>query len=300
MDSKKGPYPKEVWTKLLPDVVAILKKGPKQRGALIEEAKGKGYRDKTVDRMLKSLKDAALIEKREDGRYEWIKEYQEYKTMDEYQAKLQHAKDLLGSGIDSMRIDNHKLTIVSPIYGKDSMYFLQHLNTGYQDVYKLYNDWTEDKSEVNKVKEAFYEEIEKIFSQKGFEIKEHPKDLKEGERHVSSGVFHSIKLYCKFKVEGKLKERAELRLRDEWVFDPAINERIAINKNIIEDLEELIGICIHSERVENLYKTLKNIEDKEIEDRSNFIKKIIKIIDEVRLGKPLEGSCEACTFMIRK
>lgn len=292
-----------MWIELFKDVVAILKKGPKKRWEVIEEVK-KGHKEsnKTVDRILKALKDAKLIKESEDGRYEWIKEYQEFETMDERQAKRKHSEELIKTITKEELVDaDYFFLSESNFNSKSFPYFLQHIETGYPDIFKLFNEYKVFKSQKEKAKGAFNKEIEGIISEKGFEFKE--SDLKEEGREVLRSVtFDVIDQYCSLDAEGKLKERIKLTLGHEGtkgVFDPIITcSYIARNENLKEEIEKVIETCIHTESVKTLYSELATVEKKEIDSFFKFESKIGRIIREIKLRKPLEGSCDACKFTI--
>jgi hypothetical protein len=289
----------------LPQILKLLHEGLlpaaiERRG---DEKKGEGIPHSTLHEILGILeKEKVIYKDHPSGKwyYTWkkekedlIREYQNYENMDEYLAKLQHSKELLGPAIDKARGD-HNLAVASLIYGEYMEYFLQHLEEGYHDVFELFNQWKRDEAEMKKAEDDFEREIKRIAPEKGLEIKESFRDLTLGGKQASPAIFNVIKRYWKLKVEGKHNEPIQLNLGFEGVSDPLTNEWIAVNRDIKEDLEGLIKDCIHAENMESLYEALKSIEDKENEDYSRLSGEIIKIIGEVKLGSPLKGSCGVC------
>lgn len=307
MSRKKKNIRIRGWRKQLKFIFEKLTEGLRPADYREEKGEDEVIPHGTLNNMLKFLKDSGIaFEDENDGKwyYTWKKEkeeligeYERYKNWDEYRAKLEHSKILLGSAVDKARV-NQKLAVASIICGEYLEYFLQHLEEGYPDVFELFNQWKRDEAGKKRVKDDFEREVKRIASEKGIEIMESSGELIIGKKQAPSAIFNSIKRYWKLAVEEKLEEKVKLELREGDVFDPLTNECIAVNKDIKEDLEGLIKDCIHAKNMESLYKTLKSIEDKENEDYSRLSGKIIKIIGEVKLGNPLKGSCGACKFLI--
>ena len=274
-------------------IVAILKKGPKKREAIIAEVKKLGFHGsyKTIDRRLKALREAELLKGSDDGTYEWIKEYQEFNS-GEYEKKLEHSKELMG-----ILTKNGNFIDTESIRSSDYFdNFRQHLETGYQDVFTLYREWEKLEEEKKRRNEAFNEEIKRIAWEKGFEIKKN-RDLVIGEKQVTTVIFDSIKRRCELAAEKRLIEPIEITSAPFWLEDP-IAGHIAINVHLKEELEALIESCVQDETVKCLYNELADVEKRESDVYSKLNKEIGTIFKNVKLRLPLKGSCSACQYTI--
>lgn len=299
------------WKNRLKFVFERLNKGLRPADFRREEERDEVIPHATLQEYLDFLHDSGIAypdEKNGIWYYTWKKEkeelmrqYDEYANVDEFQAKLNHSEKLIVmlkeksyEGVESLRLSEggHIMSLIR--HSKSFDKFLQHLQTGYPDVFNLYQKW--DKLEVKKsdINEVFTKEIKKIVLEKGFEIKSYS-DLKKDKRQVSSIIFASIRRYCERADEPMLKEGAKLSLRDDMVFDPIMNEFIAKNVHIKEEIESLIGTFMQAKTIRDCYTELSRIEKQESDSYSDINKEIGDIIDSVELGWPLKGVCNACS-----
>lgn len=109
---------------------------------------------KTLYRCLSCLEGMGLIHKRdEDGRYEVVREWQEFKNESEYRVKLEHSRMLLGRIIDYVKGEESLLAPSMSDYVNE--YLLQHIKSGYPDIYEQYCDWMEKNDEKHR-DEAYF------------------------------------------------------------------------------------------------------------------------------------------------
>ncbi len=294
-----------VWQRLLKVVVDALKRGPKKREAIIEEAEAGGFKKsyKTVDRVLRALKDAKLIDESEDGIYKLIKDYQEFRS-DEYQIRLEHSKQLkeqFKKSLKSQETFDMKLHSLNAIQKSEYFEnFLQHLEDGYNDTFNLFKKWEEIKAEKDKKNEKFTNEIKKIASKEGFIIHESLSDSDNTSRVISVHIFNSIKRYSKFAGKRKPKIGVDLEINEEGVYDPLTMFSLAKNTGLKEELEKFIDVCISSDSLKRLYSELEPTEAQEEEIGINLGQEISIIFKAVDLNYPLKGSCNACKYKILK
>ena len=279
----KEPYPKERWTKLLKDVVEILE-APKGRKEVLEEAKKRGYMgEKTVDRMLKALKEANLIKERKDGRYEWVGIYERFADGEGYRQRLKHSQSIIAVIKTNLRRE-------AILYGKDFSYFEKHLNHGYPEDYELYEKWKSVYFAREKTEKGFRDELETLIQKKGFEIKAYHSIT--GEREVTTKIFDIIEEGLRLNREG-IKNYFDLEVTEEGIIkDGTVFCR---NKDVLEEIQKLFRNCVQSESIKNLYMQLLNIKDEELRIFSELIGRInylaMSVLED---GYPLKGHCERC------
>jgi len=101
----------------------------------------------TFYELIDLLEEVGLIYK-EDGKYywRWKKEYQEFKTLEEYKVRLEHSKELF----KECYIPPFSSELIPPRFEDENL--LQHLKTGYPDIYE----------ERNKCYSSYCEKVESI------------------------------------------------------------------------------------------------------------------------------------------
>ena len=133
------------------EIASKLKEKPLSRSELAREL-GISERNSTLDRAIELLQRLGFVRKREDGKYEWVEGWQIFLDEEGYKIKLEHSKELLRCFIEQSDL--------LPPSESDlrNEHLLQHLKSGYPDIYYIYEKWIEGKVEYSKYKE----EIEKL------------------------------------------------------------------------------------------------------------------------------------------
>jgi hypothetical protein len=227
------------------------------------------------------------------------KEYQEYKTEAEYQAKLKHSKDLLEKVIVKPT-GSHP----SPELNENSpylSYFLQHLESGYPELHKYYIERKELESKERQAKEEYDSEIAKLIL--GFEISLWD-DLEKDRREVTPNILRCIDSVSSAVAHGlseeQIRKRVKLELSDSGIINPRFEpfELIAVNKNLKDELEELIESCGRAESVQIRLSKFSELSQERSKAHDNFVAGIERILKELEIGRPLDKVCAACKVTI--
>jgi hypothetical protein len=160
------------WQRNLAQTVKAIKKQPQR----IEDLEKKGIKRREAYRCLEVLKDADLI-KESKGEYIWKSELENFETVDEYDTKLNHSKNLLKeagfakSAIDAFPFtDMYNMDVLSFMDSPNFVYFRQHLETGYPHISKLYKGIEEDDSDMEKAFSILHQMIGVIALESGIKF----------------------------------------------------------------------------------------------------------------------------------
>jgi len=163
------------FSKYLAVVLEELKRGLEPR-KLDDRNNKNGIPHDTLYRIIRLLKDSGIIYKGDDGKYyyTWRRGIREF-SKENYEIALNHSKQfLLDSVVKGSEIRLSELMKDPPrerIHEKikvekliENKYFIQHLETGYPEIYELYKKWKslEESDEKEKAYSLLKERIEFI------------------------------------------------------------------------------------------------------------------------------------------
>lgn len=231
----------------------------------------------------------------EKEKEELLKEYQEFKNVDEYLVKLNHSKNLLKNVKSTIEPRGFSTEEAIKFIGNDDfIYFLQHIKTGYPDVYR---DCESLKFYALRMMENFEKlnkELKEFAREKGLELKP-----------FSGGIPASYFLDSEYK--GHIT--AEQKIRN---FMYAYRE---LPSGIFGDLEKYLNYFIRSEDLvrdledsyeasietifcsegtgrEQLGRSIDNDNDNMLFiSTEEFRPIIIRVFED---GEPLRGICDRC------
>jgi len=152
----------EKWSSYFPCVVREIRKGPKTVKELMKKC---GIPKATAYRMIKALEEAELVDWERGEYVKWKSEIREF-TPESYEIALNHSKQLLLASevkVSEVRLSNlerekiYKLIKVEKLI--ENKYFIQHLETGYPEIYELYEEW-KNSDEKEKVYSLLKEKME--------------------------------------------------------------------------------------------------------------------------------------------
>jgi hypothetical protein len=269
----------------------------------------------TVNELLQLLEASkvAYLEK-EDNKwhYTWYKEkkevlaqHQEFTNLDEYHAKLDHSKALIEE-IGSRKIQDIRDDFVfleEFTCNRIWPMFLQHLKERYPKIYENYEEWKKQKDLLYETSVPFNDAIKRFFKEQGFTI-EHV--LKKGELRteitsdsssVSPIIIDLIKQILYIREDHDLKE-IKMVLSKDGIVDPFNHNLITTNVDLKSKLEAIILRCITDSELKSIFSEIERIrwEVKKLETYLSL--DISKLIDYIKVGSPLKGSCDACKYTI--
>lgn len=256
------------WQETIYKIIELLRDGPKYP----DEIKG-GKRDKTVERALNALIRAKLIEKREDGRYYLVNEYEKIESAEEYILKREHSLKLIEDYLKTRNLE----------YLLTNQYLRRHLETGYPDIMQQLVSW---KSCLNELKNL-QNEFEEILKEEAERIKSSAYILKE----IVEGAFI-------------LEKRTPEKIAEIVSFDNLF-EVIAFHIKSREgpiNLEALTPEYVLNllDKVESIYKKISEVK-KRCEKLYDMLQRDINdLISEVFYGAVLRGYCQACPPKVKK
>ena len=261
------------WQRNLAQTVKAIKKQPQT----IEDLEDKGIKRREAYRCLEVLKDIDLIEESK-GEYIWKSGLEEFNDGAEYKIKLKHCKNLARPAIkkesNKFNVDMDKFR---DHYNFD--YFIQHLRTGYPDIYKLWKRVEKDDSDFEKVFSVLYQKINEIALETGVSVPEKLYQRKEIAL-IPSNIFYSLENYLNFFLD-----KVYDPIRVTWT----PGHRYSVYR------KEFIENCIRSEDIKKHHSELIEINKKTEKDYASFNIEIkLVIIKVVEDGETLKGNCVRC------
>jgi len=283
--------------KCLPVILESLKKGMDIEALRDTEE----CRHDTLYALKDILHDAKLIFE-EEGKwfYTWekereelLKDYQEFENMDEYLVKLNHSKNLIEEV--TSKNDPYGCSFDTAKWQENDTfkYFLQHLQTGYPDIYDFWKEMELHYKNVVDIFCEFYKEIEEIALKRGFKLIKLPHDWiphKEG-KFVYGWRISNLKeriLQIPFGGDDDVMQPLEKILK--YLIEPNGCE---------DELGDLINDFCCLEGMNDLYWEFLNCRGGIDLDHSSFLMKVWPLIMGVREnGEPLRGLCDRCPKVI--
>lgn len=243
---------------------------------------------KTLYRCLSCLEGMGLIHKRdEDGRYEVVREWQEFKNESEYRVKLEHSRMLLGRIIDY--VEGKELLPTPPRGDYVNEYLLQHIESGYPDIHKQYCDWMKKEDLLKEKRKDFEEKVKKIADERGIKLVD---DL---ARAGDKGLYRSHLLRV---IEGYLRydelDKMKIIWKDDYVWDEYKGLALTKDKSLIKDVEGLIRNALSSADLAKAFDQMKDAEKRRDEAYFNYRKSVEWLALKVIHGEPLKGVCDIC------
>jgi hypothetical protein len=233
---------------------------------------------KQLFRILSLLKEMRLI-KQDGDKYHYFEPWQVFKNRDEYEIKLKHSKILL----EPLIISNFRS---ADIYDKN---LLQHLKTGYLEIYRKYEEWKSYKGKYIKSKKKFNKKIEREAYRNGFEIIKYEKMINKGKQ-LSDSLYELIEGYILHK---DYKEE-NIVYRNGCVCDEYMGVVLAKNQEFIKDIRIMISTLLSSNEIKQAFKEMKKLKKQKDEADINYLKDITRLALEVKHGEPLKGYCPLC------
>lgn len=310
-EKKKSGGMRRYLARVLDDLHAGLKPGDYGRGAneIIPHS--------TLNELLKLLEASRVAYlDTEDSKwhYIWHKEkmdilarHQEFATWDEFRAKLMHSQKLIEEIVEQ-KIENIKSDFVfKKEFISSSVWpmFLQHINEKYPETHKQYLKWLEQVDYLDSIEKDFQKTIKRTFSEHDFTVQRFLKK-KEGAIEISSSnrasvspVFIDfIKQLLHIAVDDKFKNEIKLERSEAGLFDQFNHKLITKDTNLKRDLEALIQRCITDTELETLFSEIERVRTDVRVLEARLSLDIAQIIDKIKLGSPLWGTCDACMFTI--
>jgi len=212
-----------------------------------------------------------------------------------YEEALEHSKRFFRS--KKLRSSNrgHK-NFERIIYREYKEEFIQHLKTGYPEIYKLYEEWKKMKREMLRKWDEFKEELSKEIENRGFKIA--PSNSSSIEDRIVFKKIHKMfrKLFDKKIVKNiKIDEQIKLEVRNGQIYCSLyLAGPISPNPSIKDELEILIKDILNSDKFINLYKEYDKLRKRIEEIEKELYEKIERLVKKIELGNPIKGYCDSC------
>lgn len=251
----------------------------------------------TLYTLLRMLKEAGAIYKDEDGKYYYscrkgIREFSERN----YKIALNHSKQILLEAEDAPSESlRGKLEYISYERLIDNEYFLQHLSTGYPEIYKLYQEWKKSKEDLEAKWKEFENEVKRKVEGKGFKIRNSESETAKG-REVYDTISYLIRLLYSYNIKD-----IKLELDGEAVYcEPFKAVIISSDPSVISELRDLIVSLVNSKKLRKIYDECRELSIKEREAYSKLEEKLKFLVEKVKHGEPLRGYCDLCPRVLVK
>ena len=182
--------------------------------------------------------------------------------------------------------------------------FIQHLRTGYPEIYNLYEEWEklvkgkkgEIKGEILKRLEEFEEQLDKEIKNREFKIISNTfssNDSKVVFKYIREmfRILFEEKIAKNIKVEEKIK----LEVENGKVYCSLYKANpISPNPLIKDELEKLIKEVLNSKKLLNLYKEYYKLRKRKEYLEKELYEKVEELAKIVNSGNPIEGYCNLC------
>ena len=209
-----------------------------------------------------------------------------------YEEALEHSKRFFRS----KKLRSSKKNFERIIEREYREEFIQHLKTGYPEIYKLYEEWERKRKEMINKWNKFKEELSKEIESKGFKIV--PSNSSSIEDRVVFKRIHKMfrKLFDKKIVKNiKIDEQIKLEVKNEQIYCSLyLAGPISPNPSIKDELERLIKDLLNSDKLINLYKEYNKLRERREEIEKELYEKIKRLAKDIKLGKPIKGYCDSC------
>jgi len=249
----------------------------------LDASSGRGEVPKaTLSRILNLLKRVGIIYKDEkDGKYYYIwRKSIRVLSKERYEIALNHSKKLVESK------NPEKLV--------ESKYFLEHLETGYPNIYDMYTQWEKAKEDLEKIKKEFENAIKEEISEAGFKIINDINYCKG--KVVSTNIFGLIERLYSYNIR-----EVELDVdRNNVYCKPYKALPISSDPSAIQELKDLITRLLNSQKLREIYEKYAKLDEDVRKSWSGLEIELIKLINKVEHGEPLEGECDLCPRILIK
>ena len=283
---EKGESYREVGTlRYLVEVAKRLREKPMRPSELESELK---VSHKTLYRVVSCLEAIGVVRKMDDGRLGWFEDWQVFLDGEGYMVKLNHSRELLKPLIEMPRSE------FTLIRGWDlrAKYLIQHLQSGYPEVYREYEEWLKCEKNYDEKRKMFKDAVMRYVAKHGFEIVEYGR-LEAGKRQVSHLIYDALEYHLRYKTEVKVT------WKDGGVWDE-IGVALAGDEGLVKDVEELLRGMICSESIVRAFREMKEAEELMDEARFNYEKDLELLGLKVEHGEPLKGYCDLCPRVVVK
>jgi hypothetical protein len=260
-------------------VVKELRKKPSRPSEL-----EKAIPHKQLYRVLIALKKAGLIAKGDNGKYMWVEDWQKFLDGKGYEIKLNHSKELLKPFI---KRENYSSSSIEA-YMRDK-HIIQHLESGYPEVYVKYKKWLKSEENHRESRERFNEAVMEQARKKGFEIVEYGR-LEAGKKQVSHLILGIVEDYLRRKDLEKMRVMWE----DGQVWDKYRGVALAKEEKLTEEIEKLLGDMLQSDDLKKAFMEMEEAEKLKDEARFNYRKELELLGLNAKHGEPFKGWCDLC------
>ena len=212
-----------------------------------------------------------------------------------YEEALEHSKRFFRSKKLGSSNKGHK-NFERIIYREYKEEFIQHLKTGYPEIYKLYEEWEIKKKEMVNKLDKFKEELSKEIENRGLKIV--PSNSSSIDDRVVFKRIHKMfrKLFDKKIVKNiKIDEQVKLEVKNEQIYCSLyLAGPISPNPLIKDELEKLIKDLLNSDKLINLYKEYDKLRKERDEIEKELYGKVRQLAKKIELGQPIKGYCDSC------
>ena len=262
--------PSRTLEQVLPCVIKKLREGREWRIIdLCEECRSS---ESTVRRLIKGLQEAGLVTW-ENRRVRW----NEAEVERGY--RIKHSRKLISNILKG-----------TPKYEKllENKYFLQHLETGYPELYEAYKELRELQRNTYKKICEFREFVKKLVKNSGFEVVNH-RDNAKGRKVYETITELPLKL---------LRDRESVEIfvphGTSEVVCSGYGYIISSDPEMKGEIEALIKKIIENEEIQRIYTDIEGMKQEEEKLRQHLRRELEKLVQRVEHLRPLEGKCDLC------
>jgi hypothetical protein len=175
-------------------------------------------------------------------------------------------------------------------------HILQHLQSGYHEVYGEYEEWVKSEGALREAGEAFRGAVRDYAARKGFEVVE-PVKPEAGKRQVFSQVSQVVEAYLQYKDSREVRVALDQEgvVRDEYTGAP-----LARGGQLVKEVEGLLKDLLNSEEIKKAFAKLEEARRRNLEAFNNYREGLLRLALKVEHGEPLRGSCELCPRVVVK
>ena len=342
--SRRGRPPKlEYYGK----VIQILREGPKTWSELQKQT---NIPERTLTNILNTLNDWGLARKLDDGRWALYTYERVYRSFEEWKQAILHSEKLI-SAINTLifelrggfvLLDKNAINMKKPKLYHEIIetletpsrtdyeivkLFLQHLKSGYPEIFKsfvevmamqggvsmlkldegkveLFDEPTPTLGLLNKIRQTLFNYLMDALPD-SIDYK-HKRKVDKRLRPLLKRDWDVAKDF--FIIPGRLSNLQKsdfcsdlLRYAINYVRYKPKTDNISVSQKIqgesltmSKELAEIVKVVLNNRKFIDLLKRLVELEDVTIKKRNKVISQLLEIEGQVKAGKPLRGTCDAC------
>jgi len=225
---------------------------------------------------------------------ETIKEYQEFKTGEEYRAKLNHSRFLIldvSRDLNRTDVDPEALDFSKAL---ENSFLRQHIETGYPKTQPLLQKREELKKKVDEYWARLKSRVKEEAEKEGWKII--PLSSRQELKEDAKEAYDDKVLYILTMIWGGELPEVRAETRGDWITLGGLE--VARGRSLAKEVEALFEKLAGSEELKKLFEEYSKARGELNANETEIEGELKTMAAKVRDGEPLRGNCERCSKVI--